>query len=191
MNQPPANLNDQIGQLTYRPERMAIHWLDELGAAHVLSASQGRVLGFIGDDGAVELANIIEGLAGKARMRLRPGLGSSSEPHALARSAAEAKPSLEIALLDAQPVVWYRSLATVSYVLEHLDGSATTRIAAVLDALRENGGGHGTLFETLQVYLAEHECGARAPPSCACTSRRSPRASGASRNSPAVDVEPG
>jgi hypothetical protein len=45
MNQPPGNLNDQIGQLTYRPERMAIHWLDELGAAHVLSASQGRVLG--------------------------------------------------------------------------------------------------------------------------------------------------
>ncbi len=92
MNQPPGNLNDQIGQLTYRPERMAIHWLDELGAAHVPSASQGRVLGFIGDDGAVELANIVEGLAGKARMRLRPGLGSSSEPHALARSAAEAKP---------------------------------------------------------------------------------------------------
>jgi hypothetical protein len=29
--------------LTYRPERMAIHWLDELGAAHVPSASQGRV----------------------------------------------------------------------------------------------------------------------------------------------------
>ena len=105
MNQPPGNLNDQIGQLTYRPERMAIHWLDELGAAHVPSASQGRVLGFIGDDGAVELANIVEGLAGKARMRLRPGLGSSSEPHALARSAAEAKPSLEIALVDAQPVV--------------------------------------------------------------------------------------
>jgi hypothetical protein len=89
MNQPPGNLDDQIGQLTYRPERMAIHWLDELGAAHVPSASQGRVLGFIGDDGAVELANIVEGLAGKARMRLRPGLGSSSEPHALARSAAE------------------------------------------------------------------------------------------------------
>lgn len=137
-------------------ERMAIRWLDEIGAAHVLSASQGRVLGFIGDDGAAELARIVEGLAGVARMPLRLGLGSPSEPHSLARSAAEAKQSLEIALVDAQPVVWYRSLATVSYVLEHLDDSATTRIAAVLDPLREDDGGHGPLFDTLQVYLAEH-----------------------------------
>jgi PucR family transcriptional regulator, purine catabolism regulatory protein len=138
------------------PERMAIRWLDELGAAHVVSAWQGRVLGFIGDDGAAELAKIVEGLAGEARMPLRLGLGSSSEPHALARSAAEARQSLEIALVDARPVVWYRSLATVSYVLEHLDDSATTRIAAVLDPLREDDGGHGALFRTLQVYLAEH-----------------------------------
>jgi purine catabolism regulator len=29
-------------------ERLAIRWLDELGAAHVLSATHGRVLGFIG-----------------------------------------------------------------------------------------------------------------------------------------------
>jgi purine catabolism regulator len=114
------------------------------------------VLGFIGDDGAAQLAGIVEDLAREARMPLRLGLGSPSEPHALARSAAEATQSLEIALVDAQPVVWYRSLATVSYVLEHLDDSAITRIAAVLDPLREDDGGHGTLFKTLQVYLAEH-----------------------------------
>jgi len=137
-------------------ERLAIRWLDELGAAHVLSATQGRVLGFIGDDGAIELAKIVEGVAGEGRMPLRLGLGSPAEPHALARSAAEARQSLEIALVDGQPVVWYRSLATVSYVLEHLDDSATTRIAAVLDPLREDDGGHGALLETLQVYLAEH-----------------------------------
>ena len=89
-------------------------------------------------------------------MPLRLGLGSPCEPHALARSAAEASQSLEIALVDAQPVVWYRSLATVSYVLEHLDDSATTRIAAVLDPLREADGAHGALFKTLQVYLSEH-----------------------------------
>jgi purine catabolism regulator len=137
-------------------ERLAIRWLDELGAAHVLSESHGRVLGFVGDDGAIELAKIVEGLAGEARMPLRLGLGSPCEPHALARSAAEASQSLEIALVDAQPVVWYRSLATVSYVLEHLDDSATTRIAAVLDPLREADGAHGALFKTLQVYLSEH-----------------------------------
>jgi PucR family transcriptional regulator, purine catabolism regulatory protein len=137
-------------------ERMAIRWLDELGAAHVLSASQGRVLGFIADDSAAELATIVNGLAVEGRMPLRLGLGSPCEPHALARSAAEARQSLEIALVDAQPVVWYQALATVSYVLEHLDDSATTRIAAVLDPLREDDGAHGALFETLQVYLAEH-----------------------------------
>jgi PucR family transcriptional regulator, purine catabolism regulatory protein len=70
--------------------------------------------------------------------------------------AAEARQSLEIALVDAQPVVWYQALATVSYVLEHLGDSATTRIAAVLDPLRADDGAHGALFETLQVYLAEH-----------------------------------
>jgi hypothetical protein len=52
-------------------ERLAIRWIDEIGAAHVLSVSQGRVLGFIGDDGAAELAKIVDGLAGEARMPLR------------------------------------------------------------------------------------------------------------------------
>jgi purine catabolism regulator len=137
-------------------ERLAIRWLDELGAAHVLSASHGRVLGFIGDDRAVELAEIVEKLAGAGRLPLRLGLGSPSAPHALARSAAEANQSLEIAIVDARPVVWYQALATVSYVLEHLDDSATTRIAAVLDPLRDDAGRHGELLRTLQVYLAEH-----------------------------------
>jgi PucR family transcriptional regulator, purine catabolism regulatory protein len=138
------------------PERLAIRCLDELGAAHVLAATHGRVLGFIGDNRATEFAQIVERLSGDTGMPLRLGLGSPAEPHALARSAAEARQSLEIAIVDAHPVVWYRSLATVSYVLEHLDDSATTRIAAVLDPLRDETGQHDTLFRTLQVYLAEH-----------------------------------
>lgn len=138
------------------PERQTIGWLDELGAIHVVSAERGRVLGFIGDDRAPELATMVERLSADAGMPLRMGLGSSAKPEALARSAAEARQALEIAVVDSRPVVWYRTLATVSYVLDHLDDSATTRIAAVLDPLRDDGGRHGALVRTLEVYLAEH-----------------------------------
>ncbi len=138
------------------PERHTVRWLDELGAVHVMSAERGRVLGFIGDDRAAELAAMVERLTADAGMPLRMGLGSSANPEALARSAAEARQALEIAIVDSCSVVWYRTLATVSYVLEHLDESATTRIAAVLDPLRDDGGRHGTLARTLEVYLAEH-----------------------------------
>ena len=141
---------------TIDPERMTIRWLDELGAIHVLSAERGRVLGFIGDDRTAELAEKVERLAGDAGMPLRLGLGASARPEELARSAAEARQALEIAVVDSRPVVWYRSLATVSYVLDQLDDSATTRIAAVLDPIRDEHGKHSTLTRTLEVYLAEH-----------------------------------
>ncbi|TGD84710.1 PucR family transcriptional regulator [Mycolicibacterium sp. CH28] len=138
------------------PERLAIRWLDDLGAVHVLAEERGRVLGFIRDDRAADLAAIVEGLSGDARMPLRLGIGSPAKAQVLARSAAEARHALEVAVVDARSVVWYRSLATVSYVLEHLDDSATTRIAAVLDPLRDEEGRHGPLTRTLEIYLAEH-----------------------------------
>lgn len=141
---------------TIDPERLAIRWLDDLGAAHVVSADRGRVLGFVRDDHIVTLADIVEQLAVSARMPLRLGVGSPAATHALARSAAEATQALEIAMVDGRPVVWYRSLATVSYVLEHLDASATTRIGAVLDPLRDDTGEHGPLTATLREYLAQH-----------------------------------
>ncbi|MGY4712213.1 PucR family transcriptional regulator [Mycolicibacterium sp. CBM1] len=141
---------------TIDPERLAIRWLDDLGAAHVLAENQGQLLGFVRDDRAGELARIVEELSGEARMPLRLGLGSPARAQMLARSAAEARQALEVAVVDARPVVWYRSLATVSHVLEHLDDSATTRIAAVLDPLRDDDGRHGPLTRTLEIYLAEH-----------------------------------
>ncbi|AQT82952.1 PucR family transcriptional regulator [Mycolicibacterium litorale] len=141
---------------TIDPERLAIRWLDDLGAAHVLAENRGRILGFIRDDRAEELARIVDGLSRQAHMPLRLGLGSPARAQMLARSAAEAGQALEVAVVDARPVVWYRSLATVSHVLDHLDDSATTRIAAVLDPLRDGDGRHGALTRTLEVYLAEH-----------------------------------
>lgn len=141
---------------TIDPERLAIRWLDDLGAAHVLAENQGRILGFIRDDRAGELARIVDGLSREARMPLRLGLGSPARTQMLARSAAEAGQALEVAVVDARPVVWYRSLATVRHVLDYLDNSATTRIAAVLDPLRDDDGRHGPLTRTLEIYLAEH-----------------------------------
>lgn len=138
------------------PERLAIRWLDQIGAVHVLAEERGRVLGFVRDDHAGKLADVVDDVARGARMPLRLGLGSPAVTHALARSAAEATQALEIAMVDARPVVWYRSLATVSYVLEHLDADATTRIAAVLDPLRDDAGEHGALTVTLREYLAQH-----------------------------------
>ncbi|MGN7779339.1 PucR family transcriptional regulator [Mycolicibacterium sp. 22603] len=137
------------------PERQSIRWLDELGAVHMVSAERGRVLGFIGADRAPELAAMAERLT-EAGMPLRMGLGSAATPELLARTAAEARQALEIAVVDSRPVVWYRSLATVSYVLDHLDDSAMTRVAAILDPLRDDGGRHGELTRTLEIYLAEH-----------------------------------
>ncbi|BBZ77066.1 PucR family transcriptional regulator [Mycolicibacterium anyangense] len=141
---------------TIDPESLAIRWLDDLGAAHVLAPLDGRVLGFIRDDRAQDLANIVEQLSSEGRMPLRLGLGSSAKTQLLARSAAEARKALDVAVVDARPVVWYRSLATVSYVLDHLDDGSTARIAAVLDPLRDEEGRHGELLRTLEIYLAEH-----------------------------------
>lgn len=138
------------------PERQAIRWLDELGAVHMVSAERGQVLGFIGADRAPELAAMVERLTADASLPLRIGLGSAATPQLLGRSAAEARQALETAVVDSRPVVWYRTLATVSYVLDHLDHSAMTRVAAVLDPLRDDGGHHGALTRTLEIYLAEH-----------------------------------
>lgn len=141
---------------TIDPEALAIRWLDDLGAAHVLAKLDGHVLGFIRDDRARDLAGIVQQLSTDSRMPLRLGLGSPAKTQLLARSAAEATKALDVAVVDARPVVWYQSLATVSYVLDHLDDGSTARIAAVLDPLRDEHGRHGELLRTLEIYLAEH-----------------------------------
>ncbi|MDQ2661809.1 MAG: helix-turn-helix domain-containing protein [Actinomycetota bacterium] len=137
-------------------ERLLVRWLDELGSVHVLAEEGGRFLGFIRDDLADDLARLVEDSSLEARTSLRLGLGAPAASDALARSAAEARQALEVAVTDHRPVVRYRALATVSYVLERLDDGATTRIAATLDPLRGADGRHGELTVALEAYLAEH-----------------------------------
>lgn len=137
-------------------ERLLVRWLDELGSVHVLTAEPSRFLGFIRDELADDLARLVEDFGRDARTPLHLGLGSPAPTDSLARSAAEARQALEVAIADHRPAARYRALPTVAYVLERLDDGAATRIAAVLDALRDEHGRHGELTRTLEAYLAEH-----------------------------------
>jgi len=138
------------------PERLAIRWLDELGAVHVLTESHGVVLGFVNDDQARALGERAHVLVDEARVPLRLGLGTPAPTDALERSAAEARQAHETAVTEGRPVVRYSALPTVDYVLNRLTFSDSKRLAAVLDPLRGADGAHGELTETLRVYLAEH-----------------------------------
>jgi purine catabolism regulator len=89
-------------------------------------------------------------------MPLRLGLGSPAPTDALARSATEARQAHEVAVVDARPVVRYRALPTIAYVLDRLDPPDGKRLAGVLDPLRDADGEHGELTRTMRTYLAEH-----------------------------------
>jgi len=137
-------------------ERLVLRWLDELGSVHVVTQEGGHLLGFLRDDHADEFARLVELVTPEMRAPLRLGLGSSAPVDALARSAEEARQALEVAVTDARPVVRYRALPTVSYVLDRLADGDAARIASVLDPLRGANGRHDDLARTLRVYLAEH-----------------------------------
>ncbi|MCD5345619.1 helix-turn-helix domain-containing protein [Agromyces sp. H3Y2-19a] len=137
-------------------ERLVTRWLDELGAVHVVTEAHERVLGFLRDDHVDAFARRVDEFALDGRAVLRLGLGSSAPGDGLARSAGEARQAHEAAVADARTVVRYRSLPTVAYVLERLDGDGTARIGELLDGLRDDDGAHGELLQTLRVYLAEH-----------------------------------
>ncbi|UOQ87645.1 helix-turn-helix domain-containing protein [Agromyces endophyticus] len=137
-------------------ERLVTRWLDELGAVHVVTEAHERVLGFLRDDQVDAFARRVEEFAIDGRSVLRLGLGSAAATDALARSAGQARQAHEAAVADGRTVVRYRSLPTVAYVLEQLDGDTTSRIGELLDPLRDADGGHGELTRTLRAYLAEH-----------------------------------
>jgi purine catabolism regulator len=137
-------------------ERLITRWLDELGAMHVMTAERGRVLGFVRDDQADALGSRVEIFVDEAHMPLRLGLGSPAPTDALARSATEARQAHEVAVVDARPVVRYRALPTIAYVLDRLDPPDGKRLAGVLDPLRDADGEHGELTRTMRTYLAEH-----------------------------------
>lgn len=142
-------------------ERLVLRWLDDLGAVHVVTEEAGHLLGFVRPEHADALARLVtdaEGgeVAPEARLPLRLGLGSAVPADALATSAVEARRALEVAIADARPVVRYRALPTVEFVLGRLGEADASQLATLLDPLRAAGGEHGELTSTLRVYLAEH-----------------------------------
>jgi purine catabolism regulator len=137
-------------------ERLVTRWLDELGVVHVMTESHGSVLGFLRDDQADALGSRVESFVDEAGMPLRLGLGAPAVTDAVARSASEARQAHEVAVANARPVVRYRALPTVAYVLDRLDSPDGKRLADVLSPLRDDAGEHGELTRTLRVYLAEH-----------------------------------
>lgn len=137
-------------------ERLVTRWLDELGSAHLITEESGHLLGFLRDDRVDELERRIDDFTADARTPLRLGLGSPATSDALARTAAEARQALDVAVTDGRTVSRYRALPTVALVLDRLDAGDGARLAQVLDALRGDDGEHGELTRTLRVYLAEH-----------------------------------
>ncbi|WP_020076157.1 PucR family transcriptional regulator [Cryocola sp. 340MFSha3.1] len=133
-------------------ERLVSHWLDELGAAHIHTESHGLVTGFLRDDHVDAVATRVE--AYSSAMFL--GVGAPAPTDTLAGSAAEARHAVESARAEGRRVVRYRSIPTISLVLDRLDDDDAQRIARLLDPLRDAAGRHGELTETLRVFLAEN-----------------------------------
>tara|TARA_R110002051_G_scaffold68640_5_gene123799 strand:- start:82 stop:1548 length:1467 start_codon:yes stop_codon:yes gene_type:complete len=137
-------------------ERLVTRWFDELGWVHVMTLTNGAVLGFIRDDRVAALAARVEDYARDVNVPLRCGMGTSAPIEHLEQSASEARQAHEVAVADAQVRVEYTALPTVRFVLDELDGDARSSLAGTLNGLRESDGHHGDLTRTLRVYLAEH-----------------------------------
>uniref|UniRef100_UPI0028D0FD2B PucR family transcriptional regulator n=1 Tax=uncultured Leifsonia sp. TaxID=340359 RepID=UPI0028D0FD2B len=133
-------------------ERLVTHWLDELGAAHILTADRGTVTGFLRDDHVDAIAARVDAYASAIFL----GIGSPAPTDALGRSAAEAGQAVEAARAEGRRVVRYRTIPTVQYVIDRLGDGDARRVAHLLDPLRDAAGEHGELTETLRVYLAEN-----------------------------------
>lgn len=128
-------------------ERVVIHWLEDLGAPHLLSAAHGIVSGFARDDHIEELAR----RAATFSVPLHVGLGSPAAVEALADSAEEARRAHDVAVVEGRAVVRYRSMPTIDLVLDRLAPADARRLAALIDPVRDDD-----LLETLRVFLSEN-----------------------------------
>lgn len=133
-------------------ERLVSHWLDELGAAHILTERHGVVTGFLRDDQVDAVAARVEAYSSAIFL----GVGDPATTDALAGSAAEAGQAVESARAEGRRVVRYRAIPTIELVLDRLADEDAVRVARLLDPLRDIGGRHGELTETLRVFLAEN-----------------------------------
>lgn len=131
-------------------ERVVIHWLEDLGAPHLLSAAhgtRGTVSGFAREEHIDEIAR----RASTFSVPLHLGLGSPAPVDALAGSAEEARRAHDVAVAEVRPVVRYRSMPTIDLVLDRLAPPDARRLAAVIEPLRDDD-----LVETLRGFLVEN-----------------------------------
>lgn len=128
-------------------ERVVIHWLEDLGAPHLLSASQGIVTGFAREEHVEEIAR----RAASFTVPLHLGLGSPAPIDALAGSAEESRRAHDVAVAEGRGVVRYRHMPTIDLVLDRLSSSDARRLAALIEPLRADD-----LIDTLRSFLAEN-----------------------------------
>ena len=128
-------------------ERAVIHWLEDLGAPHLLSAPHGIVSGFARAEHVEEIAR----RAAAFSVPLHLGLGSPAPVDALASSAEESRRAHDVAVAEGRAVVRYRRMPTVELVLDRLSPIDTRRLAAVIEPLVDHD-----LVDTLRGFLTEN-----------------------------------
>lgn len=130
-------------------EHLLAVWLDELGAEHVFAPQRGVVHGLVRDD-------LVEALSDRVRAAQSPlhlGIGEPMSTAVAASSVDQAHQACETARSSGERVVRYRSIPTVSFVLDRLDDESTRRIATLLDPVRTGEQGP-VLLTTLRAFLA-------------------------------------
>jgi purine catabolism regulator len=137
-------------------ERLVLRWLDELGAAHIVTREKERIIGLLPDDLVGDLEKRVEAFVLEAQVPLRCGIGSSASVDALSHTITEARQAHDVALVDNRAVAAYAALPTVNLLLNSLDVASLAHVARSLDPLRGKNGAYDNLMQTLRVYLAEH-----------------------------------
>ena len=127
-------------------ERAVIHWLEDLGAPHLLTAAQGMVTGFVRAEHIDEIADRATAFS----VPLHLGLGSPTALDCLSRSVEEARRAHRVAATEGRSVVHYRSMPTIDLVLDRLAPGDARTLAALVDPLDDD------LVDTLHTFLAEN-----------------------------------
>ena len=131
-------------------------WLDDAGAERVFALDGSHALGFVPDEAVAALATQVQHFDAKGGGVMHLGIGLPAPVTDLQRSATQARQAVEAAIANGQRVLRFAELPTAGLVLGALDSERVRHVTAVLDPLREPGGGHGELTETLRVFLSEN-----------------------------------
>lgn len=137
-------------------EQLVLHWLDELGQPHMITADGSRILGYIVPEHAEALAELVTRSADEDRVPVRMGLGAPAPVAELGDARRQALSAHEIAVADQLPVSRYRQLPTVGLILDGLDPAAAAALRRPLDRLRAEHEDAATLLAAARTFLVEH-----------------------------------